>query len=715
MSDTTMTVTPQKKKSHSMMMEIDQGELKRLRENVETSREYFKANYDRYNRERRFLFKSALDDAEIGTLQGMNKPPVEFNIGEAYVSRLLGEFSQQEPSIKCTAKEDSKIDLPQLQFTEAHMRYAITEANQKGWEYNSYKKTLSGGFDAWKVWTEYEHPYSFDQVIKFDQVFDPTLVGFDVLARLPTKADGRYSYELYPKTKEDLENMGIDVGSIKFTDGNSGFHWAYRNGKKEIVLLCEYYEKITKKVKIVMDAKGEVRRLKEYKEMVETYQLEGKIEQPPKIIASRMTEMTTIIRYLFTQNRILEKEKTIFEHLPHIFVDGNSNLLRENESAPVEQVCRSYTYNIHGAQKLKNFAGQALAGELQNIVQHKWVVAKEAIPADYKEAYIDAQVASTLIYNHLYNDNPQVVLPPPREVARTPIPQQITETFNMMDGLSQTILGSFDAALGINKNQLSGVAIENGATQSNAAAMPYIVSYMHALNQLGQVYVSLMPKVFKTPRTMPVALANGNIGYVDINKPGGTLFINFNPSLINVNIEAGVNFAIQKSRAIAELDMLGKSFQVFGQFINEKGLRMIVNNLDIKGADEMQDMAEQYMQEIAEAKKAAAQQPNPEQMMMQIRQEQVKQGDAKNQIEAAKVGVQEYEAETARMKEEMKAHIQSEQISVDKSKADAENIRSASQLAIAESKHHHDRALDMAKHHHELNKHIDIMNKNHIK
>lgn len=701
MSDATLIQNTGK---NSRSLEIDQSELKRIKENVESSREYFKSNYDRYNRSRKFLFKSAMDDAEIGTLQRMNKPPVEFNIGEAYVSRLLGEFSQQEPSFECTAKADAKIDMPLLQFVEAHLRNQISEANQQGWEYNSYKKTLSGGFTAWKVWTDFEHPYSFDEVIRFDEVFDPTLVGFDILARNPTKSDGRYSYELFPKTKEDMQAMGVDVGNIKFVDENSGFHWAYRNGKKEIILLCDYYEKVMKKVKIVKLADGSIIRMKEYNELLKRYELEGRIEQPPAIIATRMTNMTTIVRYLFTRDKIIAKEKTDFEHLPHIFVDGNSNLLRENESAPVEQVCRGYTYNLHGAQKLKNFAGQALAGELQNIVQHKWIVAKEAIPQDYADAYIDAQVASTLVYNHLYNNDTAVTLPPPREVARTPIPPQITETFNMMDNLSQTILGSYDASLGINRNQLSGVAIENGATQSNSAAMPYIVSYMHALNQLCTVFVTLMPKVYRTPRTMPVTLANGRKGYVDINQKN-SIYVNFNPSSINVSVKAGVNFAIQKARAMQELDMLGKSFQVFGQFINEKGLKMIVDNLDIKGSDELKEMAQEYMDEIAQAKQAAANQQSPEQQMLQLRQKQLEQGDRKNQIEASKVGVQEYEAETARMTAEMKAHLSANEIAVKEAKSAAENIRSASELAIAEAQHHHDKAMDIAKHHHEVNKH----------
>jgi len=50
---------------------------------------------------------------------------------------------------------------------------------------------------------------------------------------------------------------------------------------------------------------------------------------------------------------------------------------------------RPYVYHAKGAQKLKNFAGITLANEMENIVQHKFMIAKEALPKeqDWLAAY----------------------------------------------------------------------------------------------------------------------------------------------------------------------------------------------------------------------------------------------------------------------------------------------------------------------------------------
>ena len=48
---------------------------------------------------------------------------LEFNILEAYVSRLLGEFSKQEPSIEVSAENPENADPQTIEVVEQHMRH----------------------------------------------------------------------------------------------------------------------------------------------------------------------------------------------------------------------------------------------------------------------------------------------------------------------------------------------------------------------------------------------------------------------------------------------------------------------------------------------------------------------------------------------------------------------------------------------------------------
>ena len=95
--------------------------------------------------------------------------------------------------------------------------------------------------------------------------------------------------------------------------------------------------------------------------------------------------------------------------MPHVFFDGHSIILSRGESSSQSyQMTRPYIYHARGIQDLKNFAGQTLANYLQNQVQHKFIVMKEAIPQekDYTAALTNPQRASTLVVNAFYENNP---------------------------------------------------------------------------------------------------------------------------------------------------------------------------------------------------------------------------------------------------------------------------------------------------------------------
>ena len=83
-----------------------QDNLARIKKTVRNAHDYFKDNYDRYNEFRQFVFESSLTEDEITLLMTMNRPQLEFNVLEAYLSRLLGEFSKQEPDIEVNAYDE---------------------------------------------------------------------------------------------------------------------------------------------------------------------------------------------------------------------------------------------------------------------------------------------------------------------------------------------------------------------------------------------------------------------------------------------------------------------------------------------------------------------------------------------------------------------------------------------------------------------------------
>lgn len=586
-----------------------QDQLERIKTNVRRAYDYFRPNYDRYNEFRRFVFESSLKEEEITLLTTMSKPQLEFNVLEAYISRLMGEFSKQEPDILVSADDESQADPMTIKVIGQHLRHTLSDSNNQHTKYDVYRDLLSGGFSSIKVSTDYASPMSMHQIIKIERVYEPTLCGYDQLARFSHKGDGRFCFELFPMEKEDFmeDHPNVPINDINFRRDFAGFNWAYVNDATPIIMVADYYEKVKVKKRIVMLRDGRVMTTGEYKKMLSTW---GDLAMPPAVIGEpRITTVDKIVRYRLIENRVLEYVETDYAFLPLIFIDGNSIMIKTPKNGNVKQVTRPYVYHAKGAQRLKNYAGIALANEIENIVQHKFIIKKEALPKEeeWLAAIKDIQKPSNVVVNAFYEENPQQLIPEPiREITKIPAPPEILQAFSGSDSLIQNILGSYDASLGINDNQLSGVAIVEAATQSNAAAMPYVVGFMQGYQRAAQIYVDLMPKYFTTPRTLPILDEDGMRSYIMINQKGG-MDMFFDSNALNVIVKAGASFQVQKSRTLMMVkEMMGMS-PLFAQFVAEKGLHFILDNMEGKGVEQLKALVSEWLQEYQQQKQAAMQ------------------------------------------------------------------------------------------------------------
>lgn len=685
--------------------------LKELKKSVEEAQQYFDENVRRYEKFTKFVFKSSLDDLEMATLADRGMPTIEFNILEAYISRLRGEFVKQQPSLTVRAADGVPLSMLDKQFTatievvEAHLRAVFFDGTNDMLQYNIYSDLLAGGFSVLRVYTDYVNEMSFEQNICVERAFDPTLCVFDPLARDSHKGDGRFCGELHPMTRKEFEEeFGSKVTEdMKFTRSLSGFDWSFQNEQEEIVLLCDYYEKQCKKETIIKLSNGHSVTEKEYDKFLKQWEEGGMIEQPPVPVKKRKTFIEKIIRYRFCESCLLDVCETNFKYLPLVFVDGNSVNLKEGGS--YTQMTRPYVYHAMGIQRLKNLAGQSLGNELENTIQHKFVVALESIPTDYQTAYQNVQKADTLIYNHfLDTNNPEVTLPPPREIVRTPIPPQIMEAFRTSDEMTQVILGSYDGAAGQNNGQMSGIAFARSAMQSNTASLPFMCGLYKGFDRVAQIIVDLIPKYYRTPRSLPVLLPDGKREYFEINKKG-SLYMNYDPNNLEVKVEMGVNFAMQKEIALQTIVSLSQASPVFAQFFNEYGLPVLLDNIDIRGIDDLKEKSQEFQQKVQQQQKAAQQQQQ-QQMQMQAQQQAMSLQQAqkelqsptaeqigvmaiqeKAQLDSASIAIKERDSETKFLEVMSKIRNADVENELRIAEIDAENTRSAVESAINVSKH----------------------------
>lgn len=693
--------------------------LARIKRNISTSYLYFEDNYKRFRDFRRFVFCESVTEDQRAMLRRLNRPATEFNILEAYISRLLGEFAKQEPSIAVSPAEDNPVPVELCTILENNIRHVMYDANKNSFAYELYKDLLSGGFSVAKIWTEYSSPMSFDQVIRWGRAFDPTLCGFDPLARAPHKGDGNYSFELFPMLVDDFKEKfpKVNINKVRFERDIEGFSWSYQNAtQQKTVLVGDYFEKKKRRTRIVKLATGVTMPLTQYKKLQERWVEMQILEQIPVVVGKpRWTELETICHYTLIESQIIAYEETDYTYLPHIFFDGHSILLSRGESSSQSyQMTRPYVYHARGIQDLKNFAGQTLANYLQNQVQHKFIVMKEAIPQekDYLAALTNPQRASTLVVNAFVENNPQQPINQPiREVQNMPAPPEVMAAFQVTDPTTQTILGSYASNLGQNDNDLSGKAVIESASVGNSAAMPYVVGYLAGLNQMAIIHVNLLPKYIKGKRKLPTMDKAGERDYQEVNN--GEMELDYGDHAINVCIEPGLNFQVQKNQALQQITSLMQASPEFASFMNDEDtLPILVDNITCYGADRLKEAVPKWvekkekMQQQAQAMQQEAMQNDPAILrakaeMMKI-EEQAQQNQVENQIAIAQLQIDKELAQAKLMEAESKitgAHIDQalkmEQENVSKFN---HSIDAATKIAEIEFKEHQ-KGMD----HHHLN------------
>lgn len=684
-----------------------QDSLKSLKKDVTEWYQYWRENIILYNNMRKFTFKTGLTEEDKSLLQQLGKPQIEANIVEAYLSRSRGEFAKQEPSLTVTADYGAKVDPKIIEIIEGHQRHFIYEGKKNNTEFDAFSQTTSGGYSVFEVWTDYANPLTFEQDIYCKTSTDPTMYGFDPMAKVLHKGDGRFCFKVTPMTEDDFKRQfpKVNIEQISYIRDVEGFSFSYRGQKEKILLVIDMYRKKFKKVKLHKLADGNVTTDDKYKEYLKYIEENNIIIQPLQIVESRTTTLETICRYRFIENQVLEYKETDWINLPFVFVDGNSVYLKDSEGSASYQMIRPLCYHSVGAQRLKNYALQTYGAWIENMVMHKWKVAKEGIPPEYKDAYINPQQASTLVYNAYKDNDPNIPVPAPMEIQVAPMPPEVAGLFNNMDQTIQSIQGTYDNDMArASQNQITGIGMENAMTISNLAQMPYIVGFMVAWNQVCTIHLDLFAKYVKSERTIPIMGADGKKNTVTINQPGG-IEVKYPERSLKVHVEAGVNFSIQKSRALNQLIQLMNVSPLFAQFMNVEGLPVLLDNLEIRGVDQLKLMAEQWQeqmkqQQAQQQKMMQEQQQNsPAMLKLQLDQQKIQLDAKKNQTEAAlkaaKVGIDQMNADTDRIKVMLDAGMSRAEHALQHEKHNTEKYHSATELALKAASQHnqHDREL----------------------
>ena len=603
------------KKSSSIVN--DEKKLKSIKKMINAAVKSFDENCKIFHNNRNFLFISNIDADNRLILKKLGDPVAEFNVLNAYVSRLLGEYAKQRISIfvKPEKMNPSQKEIDGCKFISGIIKSKIDSIDN----YEIGRDVLTGGFSSIKVYIDYVNKNSFDLDIFPKKAYNPTLVFYDPNATEKTKSDARYYFELIPIPKETLiheyENLN-DFVSLKVNNYNLD---NYSNENEKMVLICHFYLKEPKNTVIYLLDDGSTVTKEEYKEIVELHK-KGEIisKKAPSIVKKRTRKDDfEIVRYEVCDNKILRKTKTKFEENSFIFCDGNSlPTVVEGDNGITNrftQVVIPFTKYAVNAQMLLNRTMQIMIKFFETLIHGKWMYPIESVPIGKDANSYNPQTMQNVVYRK-YTPNDKLPLDPPQLIQNRQLPPEIMQIFNQTPVLIQNIMGTYDAALGIAGNDLSGKAILNGAIQSNASAAPYTNNILKSYEHLAKNMINLLPLYYNEDRVISYIAENGAKEYIKF----GDLGIFDNKKLkfnVEVEVRATFNFELQKANAMDNLIDKSRVLPSLSKILNEDGLPYIFDNYNFDGVDQFKRLAQDNLEKMKEAQKkqeGQPQQPPPE-------------------------------------------------------------------------------------------------------
>ena len=178
--------------------------------------------------------------------------------------------------------------------------------------------------------------------------------------------------------------------------------------------------------------------------------------------------------------------------------------------------------------------------------------------------------------------------------------------------------------------------------------------------------------------------------------PKNTKTFDFSPYSLNLTIEPGFSFQVQQDKTAQQIIGFSQAMPGFGQFMNSTfGMPILLQNMTMKNANELQEAFKMYSKQQEEAQKKAAQQPNPEMLIGQAEmlkaqadmiraQADAKRKAAESEVAATKVMVDQQRVDNESIETTIKATQEEikDAMSREKDKADlvGKNIENVQKL-----------------------------------
>lgn len=456
------------------------------------------------------------------------KPCLTFNGLAQFVRQVTGQIRGINPAIKVVAADSAATD-EVAEIYSGLIRQIETQFDASSIYEQAAESAAACGIGHWRIRPDYAEGDTFDQVILLERIHNPFAVFWDPLAKESSRADARFCFVVEEIDREDFIEQYPDAGICDITSDNRSsdiVQWS----SADTVTVAEYFWIETEEHEIGLTAEGQIVR---------------DPKPPMDFVKTRMVQERRVKWAKINGKDVLEGPQEVpCEFIPVVAVTGE-------EWHIGERMYRSSVVRYaKDAQRLYNFMRSIGAELTQMQPKAPYLVTADQV-SGLSEYWNRANTANLPYLPY----NPDKNAPPPQRVP-PPVPSSaiMSEIQLAAEDMKRTT-GIYDASLGAQSNETSGVAIARRQMESQNGTSVYADNMAKAITQTGRILVSMIPRVYDTQRVIRVLGEDDQekqvlINAVMQNLDGQFVANDMTAGRYGVQVSVGPSFQTRRAEAV---------------------------------------------------------------------------------------------------------------------------------------------------------------------
>ena len=203
-------------------------------------------------------------------------------------------------------------------------------------------------------------------------------------------------------------------------------------------------------------------------------------------------------------HEVIDQGDTVFDHIPLVPFIGDETVYEGKLDR------KGQTRSLIDAQRMYNYSATSYVEFVALQTKAPWLGDNRAFEG-YEDQWAAANTGSAafLPFNS-FDQESQQPIPPPQRIEPPPVNGAHVQGMQTAEHQMQMVSGQYDAEMGAQSNERTGVAIQQRQRQGETATYHFTDAQGAALRLLGKILIGAVPKVYDTQRAIQILGEDGN-------------------------------------------------------------------------------------------------------------------------------------------------------------------------------------------------------------